>query len=117
MVGTMPAELSLLTGLKRFLAPENSLRGDLDVAFGELSTLQTVAMPDNRLTGTVPTGIMQKNPNLGFVDLGGNQFEGTLPTSVAVASKLSDLQLNANLLTGTIPAEIGQLAQLSEYFL
>ena len=108
----MPPELSLFTGLKLFLAPENSLRGDLDLAFGGLSTLQTVAVPDNRLSGTIPVGILEKNPDLAFLDLGGNQFKGTLPTALAAAAKLSDLQLNGNQLTGTIPPNIGDLSLL-----
>lgn len=115
LIGTMPAEMSLFTALKRFLAPENSLKGDLDVAFGKLSTLQTVAMPDNRLEGTIPTGILEKNPNIGFIDLGGNQFSGPLPSAIAGATKLSDLQLSSNLLTGTIPSEIGNLSLLANF--
>ena len=107
--------MSLLTGLRRFLAPENSLKGDLDVAFAQLTGLQTIAMPDNRLEGTIPTGILTNNPDLGFLDLGGNQFNGPIPAEIAGATKLSDLQLDTNELTGTIPSEIGNLELLSKY--
>ena len=112
MIGTLPAELSLLTGLKRFLAPENSLRGDLDVAFGGISSLQTLALPDNRLTGPIPTGILEMNPDLSLLAIGGNQFTGTIPLSLAGATKLTDLQLYGNSLTGEIPTDIGALSPL-----
>ena len=114
MIGTLPAELSLLTGLKRFLAPENSLRGDLDGAFGGLSSLQTLAVPENRLTGTIPDGILEMNPNLSMLAIGGNQFSGPIPKTLARATKLTDLQLNMNSLTGTIPTEIGALSLLGK---
>lgn len=115
LIGTLPAELSLFTGLKRFLAPENSLRGDLDVAFGGISSLQTLALPDNRLTGTIPTGILEMNPDLSLLSIGGNQFGGTIPSSVAGATKLTDLQLYGNSLTGTIPTDIGSLSLLGAF--
>lgn len=115
LIGEMPPEMSLLTNLRRFLAPENSLKGDLDVAFAQLTGLQTIAMPDNRLEGTIPTGILVSNPDLGFLDLGGNQFKGSLPSEIAGATKLSDLQLDTNGLTGTIPTEIGNLSLLAHF--
>ena len=115
MIGTLPAELSLFTGLKRFLAPENSLRGDLDVAFGGISSLQTLALPNNRLTGTIPTGILEMNPDLSLLVIGNNQFGGTIPISVAGAVKLTDLKLDGNSLTGTIPTEIAALSELGKF--
>ncbi|CAB9502731.1 leucine rich repeat [Seminavis robusta] len=115
LIGVLPPELSLLPGLRRFLAPENSLRGDLDVAFGGLTSLETFAMPDNRLQGTIPTGILRSNSQLGLLALGGNQFSGTIPSAIAGASILSDLQLDYNSLTGTIPADIGSLTRLTNF--
>ena len=112
LIGTLPAEVSLFTGLLRFLAPENSLRGDLDVAFGGITSLQTLALPDNRLTGTIPTGILENNADLSLLAIGGNQFGGTMPVSLAGATKLTELELYGNSLTGTIPTEIAALSLL-----
>jgi Leucine-rich repeat (LRR) protein len=106
----MPQELSLLTQLKRFLAPENSLKGGLD--FFAVNTLEQIAVPDNDLTGTFPTLFFEMNPNLKLLDLGGNQFTGSIPSSVAGATKLSGLQLDNNQLTGTIPSEIASMTLL-----
>lgn len=115
LIGTIPPEMSLFTALKRFLAPENSLRGDLDVAFDMLTTLEAVGLRHNRLEGTIPRGILEKNPNLGFIDLGGNQFHGPIPAAMTAATKLSDLRLHGNLLTGTIPSEISSLTLLANF--
>lgn len=114
LVGDLPAELSLLTGLNRFLAPNNFLAGDLDVVFGELTSLQTVVLSENNLEGPVPTGILTSNPNLGFLDLGGNQYNGTLPSEIFGATKLSTLRLDDNQLTGSIPTDIINLSLLSK---
>ncbi|CAB9523112.1 Leucine Rich Repeat [Seminavis robusta] len=110
--GILPAELSLLAGLKRFLAPENALSGDLDVAFGSLTSLESIALPDNRLEGAIPTGILEMNQGLGLLALGGNQFSGPIPNGITKASRLHDLQLPFNAITGTIPIGMGNLTNL-----
>jgi Leucine-rich repeat (LRR) protein len=112
LIGVIPPEVSLLVGLKDFLAPQNSLSGDLDLAFAELTSLQSIAVLDNRLSGLLPTRILSKNIDLFFLDLGGNLFSGPIPSEIARASRLTDLKLHSNLLMEGIPSEIGSLSEL-----
>jgi hypothetical protein len=109
--------MSLLTGLKRFLVPENTLKGDLDVAFAGLTTLETIAMPGNRLSGTVPTDIFKNNTGLMLMTVAGNSLTGPIPSEISAATKMYELKLSQNQLTGTIPPAIGGLVQLSKHFI
>ena len=99
MRGTLPSELNLLTRLKRFLAPENFLRGTIQGAFQGLSTLETLVMPINRLYGTIPMQLVEKNPNLTHFDVSDNNLVGQIPP-FAGGTALTDLQLRDNALTG-----------------
>jgi Leucine-rich repeat (LRR) protein len=99
------------------LVPKNALRGDLGVAFANLTALETIDMLDNQLSGTIPSFIFEKNPGLSHVIVAGNSFTGPIPFEISGATKLSDLKLSGNQLTGTIPSEIGRLEQLSKHFI
>ena len=115
LIGVLPAELSLLSGLKHFLAPENLLQGSLDVAFGGLTTLETLVLPANRLSGTLPNGILEMNPNLGVLAIGSNAFYGTIASSLINATSLTSLRLSDNSISGFIPTGIGSLSLLGTF--
>jgi hypothetical protein len=111
MRGHLPRELSLLAGLKRFIASWNRLAGNLDDPFHALTLLDTVVLERNAISGTIPVAVLAKNPNLGVLNLGFNDMTGTLPNSLA-ATKLSHLQLQNNKFFGTIPEDIGNNTRL-----
>jgi hypothetical protein len=117
LVGELPPEISLLSGLKRFLAPKNALRGDLGVAFANLTALEAIDVLDNGLSGTIPSFIFERNPGLSSVIVAGNSFTGPIPSDISGATKLNNLKLSGNQLTGTIPSEIGRLKQLRKHFM
>lgn len=131
--GSIPPELSLLSSLQVFVAQENKLRGHLDSAFCGLINLGTVVLEDNRISGTLPPCIFERNPNISELstasdgrrmntssnfayslcalachatavfNVAKNNINGTIPNAALAAPKLSHLQLFQNYLTGTIP--------------
>lgn len=111
LYGTLPRELSLLTELKRFVAPNNALLGNLDDPFHGLSLLDTIVISKNRLNGTIPGAVLERNSGLGVFDVGWNSMTGTLP-DILISGKLSHLQIHENRLSGTIPANIGNATRL-----
>lgn len=114
LYGTLPRECSLLTELKRFLAPRNVIMGNLEDPFHALTELDTLVLTENKLNGTFPGAMLQQNPNLGVFNVGKNSIVGTLPNAL-VASKLSHLQLQENNFLGTIPQNIGGATRLRKY--
>ena len=128
LYGTLPRELSLLTDLKRFLAPHNSIKGNLDDPFHGLVMLDTLVINNNELSGTLPLAVLERNKNLGtpesgsvhpfsyhfaayrllccsclpgVLSIGTNDMTGTIP-SILGASKLSQLSVLENRFTGTM---------------
>ena len=94
MKGFLPPELSLLTELKRFIAPGNRLWGNLDSAFHGLSNLDTVLLEKNRFTGTLPVDVIEQNPNFGTLVLTGT-FQSSPRRYMTSAHHLPPLVLQA----------------------
>lgn len=146
MYGTLPRELSLLTELKRFMAPKNEIKGNLDDPFHGLSLLDTIVITENKLIGTIPVAVLERNSNLGTPRSHGRRdpaektsrllsflFAQLCCSSVGVfnvgynamtgplpdilvAGKLSHLQLHDNQFSGTIPEDIGNATRLRKSF-
>jgi hypothetical protein len=117
LIGELPPEMSLFTGLKTLSMTKNFLRGGLDVAFAALTSLEMIAMDDNQLSGTIPPDVFENNAGLMYFTVASNSFTGPIPTGILSATMLNELKLSGNQLTGTIPSEIGQLVQLSKHFM
>lgn len=109
-MGSIPAEVSLLTALKFFIADNNRIGGTLK-AFENMTSLNTIALDNNRLTGTIPSDILAINPEMGVMNLGGNSLSGPLPSSID-APMLSHLNLWENSLTGSISGRFGTARNL-----
>lgn len=135
LAGSIPDELSLLTGLESISMYYNSFDGSLPTSMGLLSNmrginiaftnitgkipteignmkaLEALAVSDNRLSGPIPTelGLL---PKLGLLWAENNQFTGMIPSSLGNCSDLTGVWLNSNQLTGGIPNEFGSLQKL-----
>ena len=105
LTGSIPASISKLTMLEMFWAQQNALTGPLPLTLSPV-TFQ-LFLDDNRLTGSIPETWGTSMPALEWVSLGGNSFNGTLPSTFGLLSNLHALAINNNLLTGTIPTELG----------
>ena len=89
--GPLPKELMSLTSLERLALPENKITGHLPVdAFVMMSKLTDLSLFMNSISGPI---------------------DGRIFDSV---KKLKTLNIDSNDLTGSIPAEIGQLTGLQE---
>jgi Leucine-rich repeat (LRR) protein len=104
LVGTIPTELSLLSKLTKLGLAQNSLvtdvPGDL---FAKLTNLQYLDLSFNYLTDfRIPTtnGYLS---DLTLLDLDSANVAGTIPTELALLTKLTSVILLSNKLTGTIP--------------
>ena len=90
--------------------PDNNLSGPLPAELGSLTSLTTLDLSDNQLSGTIPD--LSSLTQLQTLNLGDNQLSGTIPDWLSSLTGLRDLSLRDNRLTGAIPEELGNLNQL-----
>ena len=86
----------------------NNLSGPLPAALGSLTSLTTLDLSDNQLSGTIPD--LSSLTSLTTLNLRDNQLSGTIP-DLSTLTQLQTLNLSANQLSGTIP-DLSTLTQL-----
>jgi Leucine rich repeat len=118
MIGTLPSELSALTGLTSFAISNNKLTGGIPTSYGVWINLQSLELRNNGLQGSLDgTSFASTYSKLTSMDLGGNQFTGSLPASLLGASSastaaLTSLRLDNNQFIGDVPSQISNLSSL-----
>ncbi|MED6223990.1 hypothetical protein PIB30_079494 [Stylosanthes scabra] len=79
------------------------------------STLVTLRMNDNDLTGTIPKTFGDKlMSSLEELNLTNNELEGQIPVSFFHIGSLTTLDLSHNRFTGMLPEDLSQLSSLQE---
>ncbi|KAL3912495.1 MAG: hypothetical protein SGILL_006858, partial [Bacillariaceae sp.] len=138
--GTIPDELSLLTGLQRFSVRTGdealiAIGGQLPESIGQLTNIQTVRLNNNNIEGSIPASmslltslrvlILSGNNLIGnipaglantqgtTINLDNNELSGQIPTELFSLTDLNALNLQGNNLSGPIPTEIGNARSLS----
>eukprot|EP00253_Pinus_taeda_P012067 PITA_12067 len=104
--------LSNCSDLQAVDLSENNFTGQLSFSIGHLSTkLYYLDLGSNELAGEIPPAIGNLS-SLTFLNLAGNYFTGSIPSSLIMLQKLERLYMDSNNLQGNIPMEIGQLKSL-----
>ncbi|XP_037454499.1 receptor-like protein EIX1 [Triticum dicoccoides] len=119
--GAIPSSLCRLRSLWLLDLSRNNLNESItDCLVNKSSTNMTdltlsivnLSLRNNNLSGEFPS-LLQKCPQLIFLDLGYNQFFGTLPAWIGEKlSSLSFLRLRSNMFHGQIPVELTKLVDL-----
>ncbi|XP_047264664.1 LRR receptor-like serine/threonine-protein kinase EFR [Capsicum annuum] len=110
--GEVPASLAQLTKLRLLGLSVNSLSGEFPPSLYNVSSLELIALSFNNFSGNLRSDLGHYFPNLQRLYLGDCQFIGSIPSSLANASKLLQLDFPANNFTGTIPKGFGNLRNL-----
>ncbi|XP_051208460.1 uncharacterized protein [Lolium perenne] len=111
--GTVPACYRNLTKLVRIRLAHNRLAGDVSDIFGSHPNLYYIDLSGNSFDGKLTEQWAQQLKNLRYLNLDGNKITGTVPPGFGNMAALNDLSLASNLLAGAIPPELGQLPLLS----
>jgi len=111
LVGTIPAEISVLNMLENFVAVTNLIGGTLPSSMGSMSNMKRLILQTNLLGGSIPDGFLARSP-MELMILSDNQFLGDIPSSLGGIVTLTQLQLSNNRFEGTIPKELGNLELL-----
>jgi Leucine-rich repeat (LRR) protein len=114
--GSIPRELVSLDSLNTLALNQNYLSGTIHPEFSSLSQeLVYFELYGNQLTGTLPFELSLLT-NLKGLGLSANQLTGTLPPSYGNMSVSTSFELSGNYLSGTIPTEFGRIGQFQSNF-
>lgn len=124
--GFIPEEIGSLDEVETFVIGNNpNLKGNLPKTIGQLVDLKwfgignlinliQLNLPENNLTGPIPTEIGNLD-SLIFLDLNDNQLTGPIPPELGNCNNLKELQLNNNNLTGGLPSELASINGLNGF--
>ncbi|CAL5376497.1 unnamed protein product [Camellia sinensis] len=134
--GTIPPSIGNLTILSLLGLMYNNLEGNIPTQLGQLSKLEFLQLSANNLSGMVPNslynissiylfsitfnqlhGILPPDLGLTLQNLLGfyvesNQFYGQIPSSIANATGLVQIDFSRNSFTGSMPKSLGTLDAL-----
>ncbi|CAI0450451.1 unnamed protein product [Linum tenue] len=77
--GPIPSTFANLTNMETVWGSDNALTGPIPSFIGTWRRLTTLVLRDSSIAGTIPSDIWGDYPNLGFLFLGNNSLNGTLP--------------------------------------
>ncbi|XP_034198064.1 probable LRR receptor-like serine/threonine-protein kinase At3g47570 isoform X1 [Prunus dulcis] len=110
----IPKEIGFLHQLEKLYVQLNALKGPVPVVVFNMSSLTTLTLYGNNLSGGLPNKIFQYLPSLQILNLGRNQFDGPLPSKLWQCRELLMLNLEENNFSGSIPKNIGNLTMMKE---
>ncbi|GAY47067.1 hypothetical protein CUMW_101760, partial [Citrus unshiu] len=88
----------------QLLISNNSLTGEIPSSFCNLSSIQYLNLSNNSLSGQIPQCL--GNSTLETLDLGMNNFQGSIPQTNAKGCNLTSLRLSGNHLEGPLPPSL-----------
>ncbi|KAI3903393.1 hypothetical protein MKW98_032047 [Papaver atlanticum] len=116
LTGGLPSTFTSCSSLQSLNLGHNQLSGDfLDTVVSTISSLRYLYLPFNNITGSIPTSLLTNNTQLHILDLSSNDFSGKIPPLFCSSSSDSSLQkllLPGNFLSGSVPPELGNCKNL-----
>ncbi|CAN6560488.1 unnamed protein product [Malus baccata var. baccata] len=113
----LPNEMGSLDQLEVLHAESNALKGSALVPVLNISSLTTLDLYGNNMSGSLPDNICEHLPSIREFRLGKNQFDGLIPSKLWQCKELRVLQLEVNNFRGSIPKSLGNLTYLTEIYL
>ncbi|KAK8562953.1 hypothetical protein V6N13_018495 [Hibiscus sabdariffa] len=111
ITGVLPLSIGNLSSLTSLYLSDNRLSGEIPSSFGRLLSLSVLDLSKNSLTGSIPSSLVSLR-NLTSLEIAYNNLTGSIPQGIGVLSGLRTLNLSSNSLTSSIPAQLGGLDSL-----
>ncbi|CAI9089241.1 OLC1v1023777C1 [Oldenlandia corymbosa var. corymbosa] len=105
--GQIPFSLSHCSALYLINLCANNFT-ERPLASANLSALKFLAVYKNGLSGSLPQDLCYRYPNQKLLNVGNNQFHGSIHTSISRCSALNTIELGYNKFTGSAPDNIGR---------
>ncbi|KAF2284029.1 hypothetical protein GH714_018173 [Hevea brasiliensis] len=107
--GTLSPKIGILKALTTLYNIERKwLNGEIPKEFGNLSSLSSLDLGNNRLSGEIPSSLGNLE-RLQFLTLSQNNLTGAIPESLSGFQKLINILLDSNNLSGQIPEHLFQI--------
>ncbi|CAN6450007.1 unnamed protein product [Victoria cruziana] len=110
--GELPESYSTCISLLRFRVSKNSLSGAVPEKLWGLPVASIIDLGYNDFEGSISPYITNTK-NLSELYVAGNRFSGPIPPEIGDASLLIKLDLSRNMFSGQLPAELGKLKMLN----
>jgi Leucine-rich repeat (LRR) protein len=91
LIGSLPTELGLLTGLRKIDLAQNQVVGSIPDSFYVLSDMQFLYLESNQMTGTL-SELIDNTRALEKIFLGDNNFSGPLPLTLRSRDEIRPLR-------------------------
>ncbi|KAE8731855.1 putative leucine-rich repeat receptor-like protein kinase [Hibiscus syriacus] len=117
--GSIPEQLGNLAELSFLALNSNNFTGEIPPSLGKLSKLYWLDLADNQLVGTIPVST-PRSPGLDLLLkakhllFDGNQFIGSIPSTLGLVQTLEVLRLDRNGLSGEVPSNLNNLTNINE---
>ncbi|GJW57061.1 kinase-like domain-containing protein [Tanacetum coccineum] len=113
LYGSIPPSIYNLSLLVNISLAHTYLTGSLPSEIGVmLPNLKLLRLTNNQLTGVLPPSLLQSVGPLSMIDLGTNNFHGTIPNVYGECGYLEGLILNGNQLEGEVPYSLSECRSL-----
>ncbi|KAJ6854276.1 putative LRR receptor-like serine/threonine-protein kinase [Iris pallida] len=102
---------NLSTNLQYFYVSENNIKGRIPAGLGNLSSLISLALSFNELTGTIPRTLWRLE-KLQVMYLGFNRLTGSVPSNIGLMTNLATISFPENGFSGQMPDSVGNISML-----
>ncbi|GJS51618.1 kinase-like domain-containing protein [Tanacetum coccineum] len=110
--GRIPDTLGHWKCLTIFYSRGCNLNGSIPHSIFNLSLLVNISLPDNELSGSLPSELGNQLPNLELLQLWGNELTRVLPPSISNCSKLVILDMADNNFSGKLTINFSKLRDI-----
>ncbi|KGN49260.1 receptor-like protein kinase HSL1 [Cucumis sativus] len=111
LTGVFPKALTELTHVTQIELFGNYMSGALPDTFSKLKALRMFDVSMNNFSGPIPSSLFELP--LESLNAFENNFEGSLPESMAKSRSLKEIKLFANKFTGALPVDLGKYSALA----
>lgn len=135
--GNIPTEIGSWNKVQTLILANNSLEGKIPTEIGQMTLLENISVSSNQLEGRLPNSIRRlkkikrfnaeknylngefvsnfenRGRALQHLQLGSNEFSGTLSPTIGLLTNLVELDISENKLRGALPTEVGLMTSLT----